>query len=340
MFDYPDTIRKLNKLDGMGYSKSKRYLTDLVTSSDFLRWVYIPDENKPISPREFNEVQKVLITTKGLRSLSEGLEDSDYYCDRAVATFLNALCGVAVEAYNKQCDMLDEQRRDGKISNRDAKLLGEKVDNYRKDVEDLAKAAKRIVKHQVKNLSKDTGIDKSLCRLGFWYVPGPKYLSRNRVGIFLREFLSALYEEIATNGWVATQYGTKPDWKSYFRVIFGKDNIYAVATFILLEGVNSVDRFKGTSGMASVRECWDSLTEYALGELNDAPEEIRNQMIELYLKRVDRQFRNKRVDLRVDLLNLPNQFRDLSKTVDKYSERLMQIMERAKSSQGTRVDEV
>jgi len=338
MFDYEEAVRKLGRLEDMSFGKAKRYLTDLVISQGFLNWVYLPDNDKPISAREFTELQKHMITSRGMRALAEGIEDLDYNCDRAVATFLNALCGLAVEAYNKQADMLEEDRRAGKISNRDAKIMNEKLDNYRKDIEDLASVAKKIVKPQVKNLSKETGLDKGICRLGYWYVPGPKYLARNRVGIFLRELLSAIYDEVATSGYLNSRM--HPKWDMYFRTIFGKNNIYSVATFILLEGVNSVDRYKGTSGMGAVRDCWDALTEYALSELNNAPEEMRNQMIELYLKRVDRQFRNKKVDLRVDLLKLPSQFRQLSRTVDKYSDRLLQIMERAQRSQDTRIDEV
>lgn len=337
MFDFDEAVHTLDKLESMNPGKRKRKVVGIISSEDFLKWVYTPDDGQPVSARQFTELQSYLLTSKNLRAIADGLLDVDYAVDRSVATFLNALCGSAVEAYNKQSEMLAEERKKNTISGKNIKALEEKLETYRGDIEYLAKAAKRVVRRQVRNLSKQTRLDKKICRLGYWYVPGPKYLTRNRIGVFLRELLSAIYDQVAEDGFMDSYRG--PDWKAYFTEIFGRNNTPSVATFILLEGVNSVNRYKGTPSMTPVRECWDSLTDYALHELNDAPDEMRNQMIELYLKRIDRQFRNKRTDLRVDLRNLPSQFKDLIKTVSKYTDRINNILDRAKESANTRTSE-
>lgn len=44
MFEYDEVIKKLSKLDGMNHGKAKRFLSNLITSEDFLRWVYVPEE--------------------------------------------------------------------------------------------------------------------------------------------------------------------------------------------------------------------------------------------------------------------------------------------------------
>lgn len=338
MFSYDEGIHLLSKLDDANYGKRKRRLVGMISSDDFLKWVYIPADGQPVSAQQFTELQKYLVTSQNIRAIAEGLDDIDYDVDRSVATFLNALCGSAVDAYNKQSQILADERKKNTISGKNAKNLEDKLETYRSDIEYLAKSAKRIVRRQVRELARRTRLDKKLCRLGYWYVPGPKYLTRNRIGVFLRELLSAIYDEVAEDGFMEHHRG--PDWKAYFSEIFGKNNTPSVATFILLEGVNSVNRYKGTPSMSPVRDCWDSLTDYALRELNDAPDEMRNQMIELYLKRIDRQFRNKRVDLRVDLRNLPHEFKDLAKTVSKYTDRISNILDRAKESVNTRTSEV
>lgn len=340
MFDYGDAMRKLSRLEGEGYGKTKRFLTDFLRDPDFLRWVYTPDNDHPTSPKQFNDLQNLLLTSKNLRAISEGFEDIDYEADRAVATYLNALAESAVDVYNKQHEALERKSAERTISRSDVRAMEDKLDVYRKDIERLAKTARRIIKRHVKRLVSDTHLSKNMCRLGFWCVPGPKYLSRNRIGVFLKELLNRIYEECATNGFANyTTHGRGP-WEIYFRYIFGTPNLSNVATFILLEGVNSIDRYKGTAGMSYVRDCWDSLTEFALYILEESPDQVRDQMIELYLKRIDRQFRNRKVDLRVDILKLPDTFRRLSKTVEKYADRIQEIVNRAQNSVYTKPDEI
>jgi hypothetical protein len=99
-----------------------------------------------------------------------------------------------------------------------------------------------------------------------------------------------------------------------------------VATFVLLEGVHRIDKYRNSE---DVRECWDSLTTFALKELNDSPEQVRQQMIELYIKRIDRMFSNKAFDLRVNLTDLDeDSFPKLVKTVDKYADKIVSILSR------------
>ena len=80
-----------------------------------------------------------------------------------------------------------------------------------------------------------------------------------------------------------------------------------------------------------MRECWDSLTTFALKELNDAPDQIRNQMIELYIKRIDKMFSSKSYDLRVNLLKIDDfSFPKLVDTIDKYADKITAIVSRGK----------
>ena len=327
MFEFDDCIRRLSKLSDMNPRKAKRVLGDLMTDEEFLKWVFVPPENQPTTVDQFNELQSYLIAARNIRTLIDAIAELDYDVDRAVATLLNNLCGVAIGAVQEQSEILSKEKKSGTISNKELAKMEDKLERYQEDIEDLAKVAKKIVKRQVKVLSEDCGLDKVYCRLGYWYVPGPKYIAKNRVGRFLKPLLGAIYDEAALDGFPENRRTVR--WRSFFKAIFGKDNIYSVATFILLEGVGRIDKYRSSDGLDAVRDCWDSLTDYALSELNEAPDEIRNQMVELYVKRVDRQFRNHRTDLRVDITKLGNAFSKLQKTVDQYADQLMKIFDNA-----------
>jgi hypothetical protein len=109
------------------------------------------------------------------------------------------------------------------------------------------------------------------------------------------------------------------DWKVFFKTLFGKENVLECATFILLEGAHRTKGFKHQN----VRKIWDSLTAFALDELEGADAPARNQMIELYIKRIEKMFANGSFDLRVDLNSLPEtEFPQLTQTVAKYADQL------------------
>ena len=108
------------------------------------------------------------------------------------------------------------------------------------------------------------------------------------------------------------------DWKYFFKEIYGRENLLDVATFILLEGAHRTKDFK----TKRIRSIWDSLTAFALDALEGADAPARNQIIELYLKRIEKMFANGSFDLRVDLRNLPeNDFPKLTAAVGKYADR-------------------
>lgn len=330
MFDYQETYRRMNKLSESNPRKLKKLLQDMLQDEEFHKWLWIPKENDPKAVDQIMELQTFLIAYRNIQTLVDAIRDADYVFPRAVATFIFSLCGVATSALNAQTELLTKERKSSNMSNREVSKMEDKLSQYKDDIEDLAKAGRKVVKRQIKDLCEDSGLPKSYCRLGYWYVPGSKYIQKNRVAIFLKPLLGAIYDEAAMDEF--SEHRRTVKWNTFFKTIFGKDNIYSVATFILLEGVGRINKYRDSDGLDSVRDCWDSLTDYALTELNDAPDEIRNQMMELYVKRVDRQFRNHRTDLRLDITRLGKEFSRLQKTVEQYADQLQKIFSEAKKA--------
>ena len=115
-------------------------------------------------------------------------------------------------------------------------------------------------------------------------------------------------------------------WGSYFGTYFGSEMASSAALSVLLEGVSRINMYRDLEHFDDVRKVWDSLTNFALAELDRAPENVRRQMIELYIKRIEKLFRNGNGPrLRVDILNIPNAFNHLSNTITQYTNRISRI---------------
>ena len=71
----------------------------------------------------------------------------------------------------------------------------------------------------------------------------------------------------------------------------------------------------------------NALTRFALKALNQAPASIRDQMIELYLKRLNKMLKDHHIDLRVDLRTIDSfRFENLWETVKKYKSKFDDIL--------------
>ena len=140
------------------------------------------------------------------------------------------------------------------------------------------------------------------------------------MGFYLNQVLLSIYRFVDDH-----HYDTsKIDWKEFFRILFGDKNVIEAATFILLEGVHRIDEYGD-----EVNDTFNQLTMFALKELEIAPEGLKTQMLDLYVKRISRMFANRTFDLRANLLDIdPMRFPNLAKTVDHYASQISEIVNR------------
>ena len=116
-------------------------------------------------------------------------------------------------------------------------------------------------------------------------------------------------------------------WGNMFGPYFGMEMTTSAAVAILIEGVKRIEPYQEMPHFNDVKSVWNSLTNFALSELDNAPENVRRQMIELYIKKIDRLFKNGNGPrLRVNILSLPREFANLSDTVMRYSDRISSII--------------
>lgn len=329
MFDYDYTIRTLMKLEKMKGKKRNRFLKNLFLDDAFVEWLFQPNQQTGSTEnlmQQVNDLYAAITKPKAIRSIVDMIEDVGYRrFTRSHATFLYTLANIAIESNASNVAEVAKRRKEGKLTNKEVKDFNEKIEKYNGYISQLIRTSKQIVKRDAKNLAKETNIPRFICYNAFYSVPETKYIDRFKIGYYLNNLLNSAYADIDAYGEFDRD---SIKWKPFFREVFGKDNVVEVATFILLEGVHRIDKYKNSE---AVKECWDSLTEFALKELNEAPETLRTQMIELYIKRIDKMFANRTFDLRVDLLSISDKlFPKLNDTIVKYSGKIEDILTRGK----------
>ena len=325
-FDYDWTLETLENINEMRPGKAQKFLRNLLQDESFIEWLFQPKQVPNIN--ELISALYVRFTKpRVIKSVVEMIEEegtSEF--TRSHATFLYSLCNIGIQSNNERITEIEKKRKNGEISGKEADKLNDKVVKYNEYISDLLRCAKKIIKRDAKELARESNIPKYICITAYHSVPDYKYVDRFKIGYYLNNLLNNIYSEVEANG----KFSSDVRWKLFFKEIFGKDNVVEVATFILLEGVHRIDKYKNSS---AVKDCWDSLTSFALKELNEAPEALRTQMIELYIKRISKMFANGTFDLRVDLLSIGDvSFPKLSETISKYASKIEEILKAGKTN--------
>lgn len=326
MFEFERVVEKLEDFKNLSERKQEKLLKKLLSDDEFTEWLFDSSKdksNKPVTAKQVDRLYSALTKPRVLIALVNVIKDEGYDSfKRSHATFLYSICNFAIEVNNQRIEMISEDVSNGDLSKRDAKEAKAKLEKYSEIIADLLKCARKIVKQDAKQLSRETNLSRDLCQNAFWHVPDIEYVPAFKVGFYLNGLLNIIYDDAAEYG-----FGRKtPNWRTFFKTIFGKRNLPSAATFILLEGVNRIDKYKDLDSIDAVKDCWDSLTEFALKVLDEQPDEVRSQMVELYIKRVEKMFSNNSYDLRVNILSLPRQFKKLISTVSNYKDKLVAIL--------------
>lgn len=327
MFDYKELLGVLGHFKKMSPKKRRKIMTSLLYDEDFIKWLFQP-EKIPNLTEIVTEMYHMFASTPVLQSLLDAInyEGCDAF-NRNVATFLTTVCNITIEYNNEQLKEIEHDRKDHSISSRDARDRVDDIQENNTLVAKLLKRIRKINKRNVNILSRTSRLPKYITNAAFSSVPEPKYVDRYKIGFYLNNLLNTIYSDVEENG----DFDRNPDWKEFFTEIFGKFNLAEAATFILLEGVHRLDKYNNSR---DVRSCWDSLTDFALETLEKSPESLRQQMIELYIKRVAKMFTNNSFDLRVDLLDVVNFgcFPKLANTVSRYADKILELFKKPKSA--------
>lgn len=320
-FTYKNTMDILTDKK-LSTNKVLKHLKHIFLDEKFMEWLFNPQKGNSELTNQVMTLYGEFVQPRTIKLLIKLVQEEGDDYGRNQATFLMSLCSAAIANNNQRIKNAQDDKKNGNLSGRDYRDEMDDAEDNKEKIEKLYKMTKTIVKNDAKRLSRDTNLSKEICRIGYFNVPEPKYVDRYKIGFYLNTLLAAIYAEVSEEG----RFDTDVDWKEYFKNIFGKDNVFEVATFVLLEGVNRIDKYNNNG---AVRDCWESLTSFALKQLDNAPDQIRSQMVELYIKRIDKMFANRSYDLRVNMMDLSDyKFPNLAKTVDRYKDKIMNILKR------------
>lgn len=334
---FPCTIESFNELlndviqKRVGSTTAQNAIVVYLQSEEFLQMIFNPPEEieKTKIQQDTKEMYVLLARRKMLKLIVNAIEDEIYESyddpfDRSVATFLNTVSIAGIAASHDFEKRLKDDLRDGKLSRGEAREEMEHIEIYNDAIQKLLKTAVHIIKKKAKRLSRASGMPVELCRNGFLLVPSPKYVNKYQIGFYANRVLSDLYETV--DEYVVTL--DHVDWFEYFSTLFGKNNVVEVANFILLEGMDRINNYRGSA----IREVWNDLTKFALEVMEKSPEQVQTQMMDLYTKRIARMFGNNTYELRADLRNLdPDIYPHLTKVIANYADKITEIIKTAAS---------
>ena len=333
---YEKAISKLEKFTELNKEKQVKLLKKILTDDEMLKWQFDPGQNKqPYTGEMFNKLYKAMAMPAALKSYEPMLNRyGKETFTRSSIVILHTVLTYALEIHNS---MIESYKNEVSATgaNKETKDMKNRVEKYAEHLDSLKGVIQKLVKPWLKSLSSDTGLSRDIIFKALMVAPEVKYIPQQRITSTTVHLLEEIYSEANISGFPAK--GSGVHWKPLFKTIFGIENIPSVAVSILLEGAHHIDKYRESDNLICVRDCWDSLTKFALNELEECPDKVRSQMIELYLKKAENLInrRNGRpTDLRVNLTRLPNEFRNIIRTVDFYKNQFDSIAGKVRYATG------
>lgn len=336
-----DDMRVLDKAyalfddaNSMSSDRFRKKLVRTLADEEFLMSIFKPTAGEGYGKAELGakitQVYDAACKRSTVSAIAEALSDYGYGdMGRASAVFLVTIVNLGMATIDTKATDLGRAYDHDEIGESEYNRNLKKLEAYKDDLSEILSMARRIVKPKAKSLARKTGLPKEICISALFTVPGSNYVDTYKNGFYLKTLLGNLY------GFVNYNYADfdvdfdEIDWEEFFRTLFGRERIADISSLILLEGVGRINSYENER---EVRACWDAITHFALKSLNKAPESIRDQMIELYLKRLNKMLADRNIDLRVDLRMIDEfRFENLVNTVAKYKAKIDDIMSKYKT---------
>ena len=325
MFDYDKIIKKLENFNELS-GKKQSHVFDHLFSDEFKAWFYGVGEganDQPMTPTMIDNLFTHIAKPNIIKHLTKYVLAQDRF-DHTSCAIAFFVVDEAVEALDKANAEITDDYNAGSINTNDAKEYKKKSEKYTMYILDLLNAIKSKCSDDVKGISKRTNIPKGMVYVTYLLVPDRKYIpNKGKISYYMNSMLKEIYKWVASNGLEGIN---NVRWGSLFGTYFGSEMTASAAITILLEGVKRIDAHRDSDNFDDVKAVWDSLTVFALNELDNAPDNVRNQMLEIYIKKAGKLYhRGVGPRLRVDLLNVPSRFANLTKSINRYSDQITKI---------------
>ncbi|MCM1214045.1 MAG: hypothetical protein NC548_05945 [Lachnospiraceae bacterium] len=334
-FKYDKVMEKLERFSDLSKEKQLKLLHKILTDEDYLAWQFDPGKNHQAYTTEMvSKFYRMLAYPMPLRAFPKLLDKyGKHDFTRSSVAVLNAVLTFALRASNEMTSSYKDTLNDSG-NNAETKEMRAKIAKYGERMDGLKEMIQKLVKPYLKALEKDSGLSRDMIFRVLMSAPEAKYIPKHRIAPTTVNMLTEMYSEASMTGFPNRGAGVK--WRPLFKEIFGVENLPSVAISILLEGRHHIDQYRGSENLTAVRDCWDSLTSYALNELERCPDEVRKQMLSLYIKKAESLIAKRDgrpIDLRINLTRLPREFSNIARTVELYRKSFDGIFSNARFGQ-------
>lgn len=276
-------------------------------------------------------IMKLVIDALKSYGESEGYKN----ISRSVAAFVFTVAFKNSEANHAREEELDYKYNHGQMDDYDYPSLKNELEEYSACISKLIHITKKIVKKPAKALAKETNLPRDLLESVLCYMPERKYVSKSQISQYLDYIQNGLYPYIYRTHFDVDEARVK--WEPLFMYLFGESNILDACLSILITNKkDTIGDLTDDIGKIDdlVLDAWDSLTLFALSEIESAPDSIKNHLMEIYGKKVNFIIRNGSSldDLRLNALDIlddnsfKSQYPGLYGTIFKYKDRFSSIM--------------
>lgn len=317
------------KENGIKPKKWKKVMRAYLKSKDFYGWLFNPSKDSII---DFNDIIDTMYgglvdDPDKIRMLTQVVAEDPEDFGRSTAVFMHSVTDYGMDVANKAFRSVNEAFSNGDFTRSEADKKNDKISKFADTITELANTAIDVIKHDAKTLSRKSGIPKSLCKLALNIVPDPIFISNSKVVVYLNMLLGSIYSDIDRRETDIDDI----DWDVFFDELFGKSNRYEVASGILLESPNQIEKF----GSKNVRRVWDSITAWSLKCLEKCDDTTRSHMIELFLKRLGTAVDSNTPSIRVDLTTISSkEYPRLTRTINAHIDQFESLFKPIKTGDG------
>ena len=301
----------------------------LLGEDEFLHAIFCPKADRDGDVRDISNRLTVLSVIaerpRCIRSILDAMYDYGHHqYGRSTAVFLVSLVNLGISEMNEKAQEVAKEHDHHDIDDDTYEKVVRRLDSYQDHLTDLLAIAKDIIKRDARNMSRECGLPKKLCQSALYTVPEPKYLDQYKIGYYLMSVLDNVYGYLDAVGDVDLE---EVVWMRFFAGVFSKSRLPDVASLILMESPERVQNYENHHTL--VMDAWDGLTKFALKTLNSSERDVRDHMIELYLKRLNRTLDTHGIRCRIDLRKIDDiRFDRLAETVKRYKSKFDDLMDR------------
>lgn len=343
-FSFRSFVEFLNEYKQRAYTSEdgKRIMQEFILDDSFVDAMFDPtqDNTSPATNDLILQMYGLLGRKRIMKLIIDALKDfgeAEGYktISRSVAAFVFTVAFKNSDANRTRMDDLEANYNKGRINDRQYEDAKEELEEYSACISNLIHITKKIVKKPAKRLAAETNLPRDLLESVLCYMPEKKYVSKPQIAQYLDYIQNGLYPYIHRKQFDVDS--NKVKWEPLFLYLFGESNILDACIAILLTNKKDTigdltDDYDKIDSL--VLEAWDSLTLFALGELEKAPESIKSHLLEIYGKKLNVFLKSgvPASDIRLNVMDTLNdydfkdQYPTLYDTIFRFKDRFQNIL--------------